>query len=169
MNMKTLIAVIVGSFITLTAVMAASRSSLGNIFDSSSEYEMAVNSTGNYTGEIVAWADFDQDGFDDFCEGGGNHLVIYLNQAGQGFTEVWRTNEFSVPCYTGTWRAADVNGDGYPDLVTGNPCESGSGVWVLRNQLGVNGYACTTDHDKSGNTDVGDLLFILDRWGACAS
>lgn len=66
----------------------------------------------------LALADFDQDGFDDIFVGtfADGALRIYRNHPGAGYDPWW---EGSVPGagYTGT--VADLNGDGYPDLIVG--------------------------------------------------
>jgi hypothetical protein len=66
----------------------------------------------------LALADFDQDGFDDIFVGtfGDGALRIYRNNPGAGFDPWWNG---SIPGdgYTGT--VADLNGDGYPDLIVG--------------------------------------------------
>jgi len=66
----------------------------------------------------LALADFDQDGFDDIFVGtfADGALRIYRNNPGAGFDPWWGG---SVPGagYTGT--VADLNGDGYPDLIVG--------------------------------------------------
>ena len=106
---------------------------------------------------ISAVADFDQDGFDDLLAyNGSGGVMVTLNLSGSGFYTVWETGG-------GSWRTADVNGDGFPDLIKG---ASGNNVEIYINQLGPD-YACATDLDKDGETSVGDLLFVLAEWGPC--
>jgi len=111
--------------------------------------------------KIIAVADFDQDGFDDLVieviNGPNYRCAILLNQSGTGYTEVWGTSATS-----GGWRTADVDGDGYPDLIA----VGSSSFEVYINQLSLVA-ACPSDLDKTGATEVGDLLFVIDRWGPC--
>jgi hypothetical protein len=80
----------------------------------------------------LALADFDRDGFDDVFVGtfGDGTLRIYRNNHGSGFDPWWQGN---VPGegYTGT--AADLNGDGYPDLIAGEM----HGIRMLVNRAGI--------------------------------
>src|SRR6266496_6580718 len=66
----------------------------------------------------LAMADFDQDGFDDIFVGtfGDGALRIYRNNPGVGF-DLWWQGSIPGEGYTGT--VADLNGDGYPDLIVG--------------------------------------------------
>lgn len=83
----------------------------------------------------IALADFDRDGFDDLFVGtfdrGG--LRIYRNNGGTGFSPWW---EDSIPGEGYSGAVADVNGDGWPDLILSDQDE-GSGasnfrVWLNR-------------------------------------
>jgi hypothetical protein len=66
----------------------------------------------------LALADFDRDGFDDIFVGtfGDGTLRIYRNKPGAGFDLWWQG---SVPGIGYTGSVADLNGDGYPDLIVG--------------------------------------------------
>jgi hypothetical protein len=113
-------------------------------------------------------ADFNQDGFDDLLmttTEGSWYLSVYLSQNGLGFNEAWRVQLSSIggSPNPGQWVAADVNGDGFPDLVKG---ENNTGIMVYINQLGPS-YACGTDLNKDGQTSVHDILFVLAGWGPC--
>ena len=114
------------------------------------------------------WADFNQDGFMDLLtyldpSNDGvidDHLAIYLNVGGESLTEVWSISESAIAGYANDWQPIDFNGDGFPDLV------NHSSKKIIYNNLGPN-YACSSDLNKNGATEVLDLLFIIDRWGEC--
>ena len=128
---------------------------------------ITLNASGDwdFMQSIPAIADFDQDGYDDLLVSvkpngvNDNCLKVLLNQYGEGYTTVW-----NGPCGSGIgqWRTADVNGDGYPDLIRQNS----HNLEVYINQLSPE-FACATDLDKDGETSVGDLLFVLAKWGPC--
>jgi hypothetical protein len=128
---------------------------------------ITLNASGDWEHiqSIPAIADFDQDGYDDLLVsakpyGQSNScLKVLLNQYGEGYTTVW-----NGPCGSGVglWRAADVNGDGYPDLISQN----GHNLEVYINQLSPE-FACATDLNKDGETSIHDMLFVLAQWGPC--
>ena len=76
----------------------------------------------------LALADFDRDGLDDVFVGtfGDGALRIFRNNAPAGF-EPWWTGSVPGDGYTGS--AADLNGDGYPDLIVGEM----NGIRILTN------------------------------------
>jgi len=80
----------------------------------------------------LALADFDRDGFDDIFVGtfDDGALRIYRNNPGVGFDLWWQG---SVPGYGYTGSVADINGDGYPDLIVGERDR----IRILINQTGV--------------------------------
>ena len=148
--------VLIVSVTSTTLALSATTNWVGvPIFDYDNSTLLPMNGV---SGSLADTADFDQDGFDDVMVWDGNNVQVLLNQSGKGFTQV-----FSAPI-NGSWRAADVNGDGFPDLI--NPVIN-QGMTVLINQLGPN-YACATDLDKDGQTAVGDLLFLIEEWGPCS-
>ena len=114
---------------------------------------------------IMGVADFNQDGFDDLVAHNSQYGLsqIYLNESGKGYT-------LSISCSSGIncfsaldVTIADVNGDGFPDLINGPTAE---GFPVLINQLG-SGLACNTDLNDDGTVNITDLLFVMSTWGPC--
>ena len=129
---------------------------------------ITLNASGDWEHiqSIPAIADFDQDGYDDLLVSAKPYglsdscLKVLLNQYGEGYTTVW-----NGPCGSGVslWRTADVNGDGYPDLIR----HGGSAdLEVYINQLSPE-FACATDLNKDGETSIHDMLFVLAQWGPC--
>ena len=123
----------------------------------------------NVNALIIAVADFNQDGFDDLVTYNSQYHLsqIYLNQSGKGFTLNFNCSP-NTGCYTfgaSGIKIADVNGDGFPDIMSGGANTDG-GFLVLINQLAP-AYSCLTDLDADGDTSVGDLLFVLEEWGPC--
>ena len=147
-----------------TLALAFTMTNRGNqIFDYGNWEEMPRDY--DYPVNIAGIADFNQDGFDDIVAHNSQFGLsqIYLNQSGKGYA-------LSISCSSNCFSAtdvnlADVNGDGFPDLILG-PGEN-QGFRVLINQLGP-GYACVTDLDKDGQTNIGDVLFVLEEWGDCS-
>ena len=129
--------------------------------------EDAPNS--NVNALITAVADFNQDGFDDVVTYNSQYHLsqIYLNQSGKGFTLNFNCspNTGCTSFGANNIKIADVNGDGFPDIMSGGASTDG-GFSVLINQLGP-AYSCVTDLDADGDTSVGDLLFVLEEWGPC--
>jgi hypothetical protein len=134
---------------------------------------MNVNGETNTFSTMNA-ADFNQDGFDDlliFSDSYGaeqRRFTLYLND-GESFSEVWRLNEsdcvdcidFSDP----TFIPADVNNDGYPDIVTAMG-HKGTAIAYI-NQM-TPSTVCDSDINTDGTTDVTDLLFVVGNWGPCS-
>ncbi len=162
---KTMLTGIAGLALGLTTAVGIGAWSGAPVFDDSLAEERQVGLDIN---DILAVADFDQDGFDDLLafwkpqSWGNGRAVVLMNQSGKGFTTV-----FTSQIIGANWTAADVNGDGYPDLIkeTGQPWND-THVTVLINQL-ANEKVCATDLDKSGSTEIGDLLFVIEDWGPC--
>jgi len=83
----------------------------------------------------LALEDFDRDGYDDLFAGafGSGGLFIYRNQRNDGgeagFELAWN-GALGESGYTGT--VADVDDDGWPDLIVGGPSQ----IHVLRNKTG---------------------------------
>lgn len=79
----------------------------------------------------LALADFDHDGFDDIFVGtfADGALRIFRNTPGAGFAAWWQ-GQVPGTGYTGT--VADLNGDGYPDLIVGEK----NSIRVLMNRAG---------------------------------
>ncbi|MCH2134367.1 MAG: VCBS repeat-containing protein [Phycisphaerales bacterium] len=159
---KTVLTGIAGLAVGLTAAVGFGAWSGAPVFDDSLVEEWNIDP---YVFEIVDTADFDQDGFDDLVAvqqvSGNYRAAVLINQSGKGFTQVFTTNVAGQPDY---WNAADVNGDGYPDLVHARSSEPYA--TVLINQL-ANEKVCATDLDKSGSTEINDLLFVIEDWGPC--
>jgi hypothetical protein len=83
-----------------------------------------------YAAFNLALADFDRDGFDDLFVGtfSDGLLRIYHNDAGAGFSSWWQG---SIPGAGYSSAVADMNGDGWPDLILIEQDES-SGISNLR-------------------------------------
>jgi hypothetical protein len=96
--------------------------SMSNYWESPSLGQAAFN---------LALADFDHDGFDDIFVGtfADGALRIFRNTSGAGFAEWWQGR---VPGIGYTGSAADLNGDGYPDLIVGEK----NSIRVLMNRAG---------------------------------
>jgi hypothetical protein len=65
--------------------------------------------------------------------------------------------------------AADLNGDGLPDLLTANADDgpSGGSVTALVNNPTAPPIPCPADLDGDGSVNVIDLLLLLVDWGQC--
>lgn len=149
-----------------TAVGIGAWSGAPVFVDNLLEWDIDVTPYGNIH-KLIDTADFDQDGFDDLLAvheyaWEQYQLVVHINQSGKGFTPVFALNGNSAFNY----RAADINGDGYPDLVKTTIDSLDNRANALINQL-ANEKVCATDLDKSGSTEIGDLLFVIEDWGPC--
>ena len=159
MSKKMILSGFVGAVLTAGAGLAAWVGT--PLFDSNDAQTWPIDMTANQVQIIFDVADFDNDGFDDLLVlTSSNQLEVLLNQSGTGFTSVFQIASGSAE--SERWKALDANGDGYPDLVKLDDHEA----TVLINQLALLA-ACPSDLDKTGATEVGDLLFIIDRWGVC--
>ena len=148
----------------LALAVTMSNSTL-DLFDYGNWEELPRDGSNLYV-LITGIADFNQDGFDDLLAYNSQYHAsqIYLNQSGKGYTLNFSCN--SCPGFSATEvKIANVNGDGFPDLMGGGASTDG-GFSVLINQLGP-AYSCVTDLDADGDTSVGDLLFVLEEWGPC--
>ena len=123
---------------------------------------------------LVSTADFDQDGYDDIAVkywdvDSGAELRIYLNQSGTGFLHVGTLTNSAFYDDITSVGTADVNGDGFPDIILTNHFGDdslGDGFRVWMNQL-ADSNMCAADIDKSGSVNFSDLLFVLNEWGQC--
>jgi hypothetical protein len=130
------------------------------IFDLDNQIQLPTDNFGLAT----AIADFNQDGFDDMVSFNNNLGIthVVLNQSGKGFTIVLQLQNSAGGGGSSWWRPADVNGDGFPDLINSHS----DGIDVLINALGP-GYACAADLTGDGSVEVNDLLFVVSEWGPC--
>ena len=134
---------------------------------------MNINNAETNTFETTNAADFNQDGFDDlliFSDTDGVEercFTLYLND-GDSFSEVWRLNESDcVDCTyfsNNTFIPADVNNDGYPDIVSAMGYKGTAIAYI--NQM-TPSTVCDSDINTDGTTDVTDLLFVVGNWGPC--
>ena len=162
---KTMLTGIAGLALGLTTAVGIGAWSGVPVFDDTTYEDWQINLNGNWnTWGLIDTADFDQDGFDDLLVIHSNHpsykIAVHMNQSGKGFNVVFST---TLEGGSDHWRAADVNADGYPDLVR---VGSANKAVVMINQL-ANEKVCATDLDKSGSTEIGDLLFVIEDWGPC--
>jgi len=129
-------------------------------------------------------ADFDADGDMDFAYfrnnddassfeivvfwgDGTGHFPSYTIQA-LDIQDIMPPNSNMIYIYDVA--VGDSNGDGWPDIVIpvyGTQQWSGDyGILVLLNQ-GNGSFACATDINDDGTTDVVDLLEVVSEWGPC--
>ena len=162
------------SHIALLSVLCAGLASASFLAPSgispfSSNWNVLLDWEGADLNEFIGAADFDQDGYEDLLvRVSDSKLRVLLNQSGTGFipSSGVENNNFNFSRYVGI---ADVNGDGFPDIVlSGQPAggEPGNGIRVWLNQI-PNNPVCASDLDKTGNVDFSDLLFVLNEWGEC--
>lgn len=182
-KMKVVSGIMVAAMATLTVNLIGSKDVHantgggldrgGNVFNDGSSIPFVSEIDG---AETIQMADFNQDGFDDLLtifddwDGGGKKIGIYLNQNGKGFVEAWTLSEAECGCEFSNhdFTPADINGDGYPDIV--NVLGSSGGSYqalVYINQLG-SGLACNTDLNDDGTVNITDLLVLMAAWGDCS-
>ena len=103
-------------------------------------------------GGVFALSDFDRDGFDDVFVGTFSDGILrtYRNRAGIDFEPGWQ-GTLPGEGYTGS--IADLNNDGYPDLIAGEK----NAVRVFLNRAGI---------PRIRNVSVADGVPVL-TWTAC--
>lgn len=107
-------------------------------------------------GRSVAWADFDQDGDQDFAVGNGfldrARNRVYRNDGGGAFSVFWTATDVA---YTNTVKWADVDRDGDLDLLA----VFNSGVYVYRQDGGtlISGSYAVPSSASVSKFDVGDF------------
>jgi hypothetical protein len=131
--------------------------------------------TGGYPQAPAVIADFNGDGFADIMVADREYSVVFLKGYGDGTFRAALNYYSPVPVSTYaagfTVASGDFNGDGYPDFVLGNCCNSTMGVTVFLSrpdgslQPGVNyvnssvsnsdlRYVAVADVNKDGKLDI---------------
>lgn len=113
-------------------------------------------------------ADIDGDGASDLIMANvqnGGSVTVLMNWGDGTFV-----GSYLLPIGEGTSSsasviAADVTGNGRPDIVTANARDVGS-ISLIRNRSTVTEPA-GPDLDGSGSVDFADLLILIGNWGAC--
>jgi len=129
-------------------------------------------------------ADFDADGDMDFAffkneENAASFEIAVFWGDGTGLFPSYTIQELDIQgimppnsnmIYRYDVAVGDSNGDGWPDIVIpvyGTQQFAGDyGILVLLNQ-GNGSFACATDINNDGSTNVNDLLEVVGNWGPC--
>lgn len=128
--------------------------------DQSSGFERIVVDRGN-SGDCKAIADVDGDGKPDLIVA-GSYLVWYRNPDWQKSLMAKAANEFTTDC-----QAKDINGDGFPDVITADGNGANNVIWFenvdhgrkwVRHAIGSHGNWThdleVADFDGDGKPDV---------------
>jgi hypothetical protein len=106
----------------------------------------------------------------------GPSVQVLINRTGEGVPQGGGGVVFDPPVSFGVNAnpnfvvAADLNGDGLPDLLTANADDgpSGGSVTALVNNPPPPLLPCPADLNGDGNVSVEDLLILITSWGPCA-
>jgi hypothetical protein len=123
-------------------------------------------------------ADVDGDSDDDLAvaaddPGIGPSVQVLANRTGDGVPAGGGGVVFDPPvafgvnAYPNFVVAADLNGDGLPDLLTANDDDGPSGGSVTALISHPLTFGCAGDLDGDGYVNFIDLLLLLEAWGSC--
>ena len=168
------ILLLITAFVTLMltiSVLALTHSEAVWFSQSTSEftYPYIVNSTPSQP--HVVFDQFDDDLLVDaaaLVSVDDEYFLHVLKGQGNGNFNLTQTMSLS-PLSPFDWQlsAADVNGDGAVDLITVN-VDQDKGIYIWNAYLNTNGpegFRCAGDVDANGETNVPDLLYLLEDWG----
>ncbi|MBX7144734.1 MAG: VCBS repeat-containing protein [Oligoflexia bacterium] len=124
-------------------------------------------------GQAVAFPDLNNDGFPDVANVplNGNGPVVFMNNAGRGFIEDPRVAAGVGALNCDSLLSADVNGDGFVDLVCG---DLNGNILLIRNNAGLLGLPqlidtlpnapqlAVIDYDADGDQDL--IFSVYDRF-----